>query len=203
MSLQDISVSNSNRKTCVMFDNGSEITLVTNHFAMKINLPFEKAPLTLSAIGSKPTTYNNGKIYTVPLVDSNGEIVLVKAFSVNSILVEKVGREEVMLNKEDFPHLSKEVLKEAAKPLPKKYLDVLIGNPSLALKPVCETGFGCQDCARGRCLYRSKFGSGYVPLGSFWKDQSVVTITKHVALTKVTPHLQGPSKEEECSCCWF
>ena len=125
-------------------------------------------------MGPKPTTYNNGKIYTVPLVDSNSGSVLVKAFSVDSILVEKVSREEIMLNKEDFPHISK------------KYLDVLIGNPNLALHPVCETGFGCQDCTRGWCLYQSKFGSGYVPLGSFGKDQSVVTITKHVALTKVS-----------------
>ena len=152
MSLQDIPVSNSNSKAHVIFDNGSEITLVSNHFARKNNLPFEQATYTLAGIGSNATTYDNGKIYTVPLVDSNSEIVLVKAFSVDSILVEKVGREEVMLNKEDFPHLSKEVLKEAAKPLPKKYLDVLIGNPNLALQPVCETGFSCQDYARGRCL---------------------------------------------------
>ena len=92
---------------------------------------------------------------------------------------------------EDFPHLSKEILQEAAKPLARKYLDILIGNPNLSLQPVCETGFGCQDCANGRCLYTSKFGSGYVPLGSFGKDQSIVTGVKHVALSKISPPLQG------------
>ena len=96
-----------------------------------------------------------------------------------------------MFNKEDFPHISKAVLEEAAKPLNKKYLDVLIGNQILGLQPVCEIGFGCQDCARGHCLYRSKFGSGYVPLGSFGKDQPVVTVLKHVALTKISPPIQG------------
>ena len=106
-------------------------------------------------MGSKLTTYNKGKIYSVPLVDSNGEVILVKAFSVNSILVEKVGREELVLKKKDFPHFSKAVLKEAAKPLPNKYVDILIGNPNLSLQPVCGTGFGSQDCAQGYCLYRS------------------------------------------------
>ena len=113
-----------------MFDNGSEVTLVTNHFAEKDRHLFKKAPFTLSAIGSKPATYNKEKIYSVPLVDSNGEVILVKAFSVDSSLVEKVGREEIVLKKKDFPHFSKAVLKEAVKPLPNKYVDVLIGNPT-------------------------------------------------------------------------
>ena len=136
----------------VMFNNGSEIILVTNVFSKRNNLPFEEASYTLAGIESNPTTYNNGRIYNIPLLDSNQEIIFVKAFSVDSILSEKIGREEVKFNKEDFPHLSKEVLQEAAKTLAKKYLDILIGNPNLALQPVCESGFGCQDCAKGRCL---------------------------------------------------
>merc|ERR1711895_277323 len=145
-------------------------------------------------LGSKPTTYDsskNGRIYTVPLVDSKGEIVLVKAHSVESILTEKTGRNQVKLSHDDFPRLSKEVLQEAAKPLPSKYVDVLIGNPDLALQPVCQSGFGCQDCAKGRCLYRSRFGTGYVPLGSFGKDNSFVSAIRHVALNRVSPPLQG------------
>ena len=137
----------------------------------------------MAGIGSNATTYINGKIYTVPMVDSNGDVILVKAFSVKTILTEKIGQEEVVFNKEDFPHLSKSVLEEAAKPLYKKYLDIIIGNPNLGLQPVCEAGFRCQDCAQGHCLYHSKFGSGYVPLGSFGKDQPIVTVLKHVALT--------------------
>ena len=49
----------------------------------------------------------------------------------------------------------------------KKHLDILIGNSDLALQPACKTGYGCRDCAKGRCLFRSKFGSGYIPLGSY------------------------------------
>ena len=76
-----------------MFDNGSEITLVSSIFIKKNNLPFEQATYTLAGIGINATTYNYGKIYTVPLVDSNGEIILIKAFSVDTILTEKIGPE--------------------------------------------------------------------------------------------------------------
>merc|ERR1712114_131917 len=41
MSLQDVPVHNSIVKACVMFDNGSEINLVSNSFAGKIVLPCE------------------------------------------------------------------------------------------------------------------------------------------------------------------
>ena len=85
MSLEDISIKNSSIKARVMFDNDSEITLVSSIFAKKNNLPFEEATYTLAGVGSKATTYNsgeNGRIYFVPLMDYNGEIVTVKAFSV-------------------------------------------------------------------------------------------------------------------------
>ena len=76
-----------------MFDNGLKITLISNFFARKNNLPYERATYTLAGIGSKATTYdsnNNGKIYTVPLEDSDGEIVLVKAYAVERILEEMI-----------------------------------------------------------------------------------------------------------------
>ena len=108
-----------------------------------------------------------------------------------SILSDKIGREAVKFSKQDFPRIPKETLHEAGKPLVKKHLDILIGNSDLALQPACKTGYGCRDCAKGRCLFRSKFGSGYVPLGSFGKDQSLVSAIKHVTLNKVSPALQG------------
>ena len=75
-------------------------------------------------------------------MDSSGEIFTVRAFSVENILTDKIGRDKVKFNPRDFPCLSKEVLQEAGKPLPRKYLDILIGNPDLGLQPVCITGFG-------------------------------------------------------------
>ena len=85
MSLQDIPIKNSLIKAPIMFDNGSKITLVSSIFMNKNNLPFEEATHTLAGVGSKATTYNsgeNGRIYSVPLMDSKGEVVTVKAFSV-------------------------------------------------------------------------------------------------------------------------
>ena len=122
-------------------------------------------------------------------MDSNREVVTVKAFSVKNIITDKIGRDQVNFNPKDFPRLSKEVLQEAGKPLPRKYLDVLEGNPDLALQPVCKTGFGCKDYAKGFCLYRSSFGSLYVPLGYFGKDKSLVNSVKHIALKPELLHL--------------
>ena len=85
-------------------------------FTKMNNLPYEEVSYTLAGIGSSPTTYNNGRIYNIPLLDSNKEIILIKAFSVDSILSKKIGQEAVNFNKEDFPHLPKSVLQEAAKP---------------------------------------------------------------------------------------
>ena len=69
MSLQDIPLHNSNNMARVMFDNGSEITLVSSVFAKKNNLLYEEASYTLAGIGSSPTTYNNGRIYNILLLD--------------------------------------------------------------------------------------------------------------------------------------
>ena len=127
----------------------------------------------------------------MPLIDSSGHKIIVKAFGVNHILADKIGCEEVKFKKEDFPGLSKAVLVEAAKALPKRFLDILVGNTNLGLQPVCRHGFGCKDCKKGRCLYKSRFGSGFIPLGSFGDDQPLVNVVRHVALTKIAPVLEG------------
>ena len=54
-------------------------------------------------------------------MDSNGEIVSVKAFLVDTILTEKIRRKEVKFNPRDSPRLSKETLQEAGKPHPSGY----------------------------------------------------------------------------------
>ena len=116
MSLQDIPLHKSRSLAQVMFDNGSEVTLVSSIFAKKNCLLYEEASYTLAGIGSSPTTYSNGRIYSIPLLDSNKEITYVKAFSVESILSDKIGREAVKFSKQDFSCLPKEILQEAGKP---------------------------------------------------------------------------------------
>ena len=193
MCLQDVNMRDSSVNARTLFDNGSELTLISSIFAKKNNLPYEEATYTISGVGGA-TTYNagtNGRVYTVPLVESNGETVYVKAFSVNNILSSKVGRSRINLNPGDFPRLNKEDLQEAVKPLPKRYLDLLVGNEHLGLQPACGNGFGCQDCAKGRCIYKSLFGCGLVPIGSFHlltKDK-----IQPVNIAKMSP----PLKKEE------
>ena len=97
-SLQNIPVNNSSIKAQVMFDSSSEISLVSSIFAKRNNLPYEEAMYTLAGVGSKATTYNfgeNGRIYSVPLMDSNREVVIIKVFSVENILTEWIQRDEV------------------------------------------------------------------------------------------------------------
>ena len=92
MSLQDIPLHKSKSLARVIFDNGSEVKLVSSIFAKKNCLPYEEASYTLAGIGSSPTTYSNGRIYSIPLLDSNKEIKYVKALSVETILSDKIGR---------------------------------------------------------------------------------------------------------------
>merc|ERR1712082_376835 len=101
--------------------------------------------------------------------------VVIKAFAVDSILSEKIGREKVKLDPEDFPHLTKQKLQEASRSLPKKHLDILIGNPDLGLQPVCRVGFGCPDCRKERYLYKSRFSEAVVPLSSFSTNAPAVS----------------------------
>ena len=74
----------------------------------------------MAGIGSSPTTYSNGRIYRILLLDFDKEITYVKAFSVESILPDKIGREAVNFSKQDFPCIPKKILLEAGKPLVKK-----------------------------------------------------------------------------------
>ena len=115
----------------------------------------EDASYSIAGIGSNSTVCDQGKIYNVPLLDSEGNKIVIKAFGVDHILSEKIGRDRVTFNEDEFPDVSNEVLTKVGKALPKKYLDILMGNSNLGLQPVCNYGFGCQNCSRGRCLYRS------------------------------------------------
>ena len=174
--------------------------MVSKFFAQKSNLPYEEATYTLAGVGGAVRTYHAGKggrIYTVPLMSSSGEQINVKALSVEGILAGKKGREQLKLNPKEFPHVPVDKLKKAGKSLPRKYLDLLIGNSDLGLQPVCNVGFGCKDCQQGRCLYRSHFGHGYIPLGTFNNNKDSNTEPKRVvALAKMSPIISAHSKVE-------
>ena len=60
-----------------MFDNGSEVTLITHIFARKAGLSHEDASYSIAGIGSNSTVCDNGKIYNVPLIDSDGNKIVI------------------------------------------------------------------------------------------------------------------------------
>ena len=196
--MQDIPVFASST-TRTLFDNGSELTLVSSIFAKKNNLPYEEATYTLAGVGGAEKTYHAGKggrVYTVPLMSSSGEQINVKALSVEVILPGKKGREKLNLNPKKFPHIPVRNLKEAEKCLPRKHLDLLIGNSDLGLQPACTAGFGCTNCARNQCLYRSKFACGWVPLGSFKDNKAKDSTLKYVAHTQLVQPLEQTFLQE-------
>merc|ERR1712121_579025 len=92
MSLQDVPIKNSSIKARTMFDNGSELTLVSNFFAKKNNFSYEEATYTISGVGGAESTFKSGskgRIFNIPLQETNGDTVVVKAFAVDSILSDK------------------------------------------------------------------------------------------------------------------
>ena len=90
-------------------------------------------------------------------VENNGKIIYIKAFSVNNILSNKVGRQNINIYTEDIPHLDQEYLQEAIKPLPKTYLDLLVRIIHLELQPACGHGFGYPDYTKGYCIKKLQF----------------------------------------------
>ena len=98
MSLQDVSIKNSSIKARTIFDNGSYLTIVSSFFTNKNNFSYEKATYTISGVGGAEFTFESGskeKIYYIPLKEINGDTVVIKAFTVDSILSEKIGQEKV------------------------------------------------------------------------------------------------------------
>ena len=130
-------------------------------------------------------------------MDSEGKKILVKAFGVEKILSEKVSRNNVKFDQGEFPGVPKEILGRVGRMLPRRYIDVLIGNSHLGLQPVCSIGFGCSNCIKGRCIFRSHFREGYVPLGSLQGDNSIINVIRHVSLTRIAPVLNVPFSQAE------
>ena len=60
MYLQDVHIKNSSAKAHTMFDNGSELTLISSIFAKENNLPYEEASVTISSVRVQVTTFNSG-----------------------------------------------------------------------------------------------------------------------------------------------
>lgn len=151
--VQDVMIKNKETAR-VLFDGGSEITLVQEGFAKQRKLSWRPADYTLQGIGSSPIVYisiSNGKVDTFPIVTMLGERIKLQAYGVNEIITKEIQRDQRILKKSMLPY----------------FFHLLIEAQDLFLISFCSKGFGCQDCCLNRCMFHSLFGMGWVSEGKF------------------------------------
>lgn len=168
ISLQDINI----------YSRSSAWKRLTRSYLQKLHCQhdFEWATYSLSGVGGQSTIFKVryiSRIYTVPLITSKGDTLTMKAFSVVSVLSEKIGKGYRKI-------ITKNILKSSCR------------KPKLGLAVSRRNGFWCGYCDQGRCLYKSKFANVFVPLGSFGQNSSIINSVTHVTISLLTPPLSGP-----------
>merc|ERR1711895_210602 len=147
--VQDIPVSvdsKFDKNARVLFDNGSQTTLVRDHFAEQAGWSYTKAQYTLAGIGNKSRLIQ-GKLWNVTLKDREGKMHVIQGYGVPSILQENWYFPAIKDVAGKFPNVPKEVfLAQESRPL-----DILIGTDSLNLMPKCNYGSDCKNCEDGLC----------------------------------------------------
>ena len=71
----------------ILFDSGSQTTLVRNKFAEQAGWSYSKARYSLAGIGANAKTIY-GKLWNISLKDNEGNVHITKAYGVTSILQE-------------------------------------------------------------------------------------------------------------------
>ena len=71
----------------ILFDSGSQITLVTNKFAVQAGWTYSRAKYSLAGIGKKAKVVC-GKLWNISLKDNKGKVHTIKAYGVPLILQE-------------------------------------------------------------------------------------------------------------------
>ena len=73
----------------VLFDNGSEVTLVRNDFCIQAGFKLQPATYTLAGVGGQAQTNsatNGGRLWSVLLQDNEGKTKVIEALGVSEIL---------------------------------------------------------------------------------------------------------------------
>ena len=137
----------------VLFDLGSQTTLVRDQFAEQAGWNYTKAQYSLAGIGTSSKVIQ-GKLWNITLKDREGKIHITKGYGVPSILQKDWSFPAIKEVAGQFPNIPAEVFSAQDS----KQLDILIGTDSLNLLPKCNYGPDCKDCKNGSCCYQSKFG---------------------------------------------
>ena len=114
----------------ILFDSGSQTTLVTNKFAVQAGWTYSRAKYSLAGIGKKAKVVC-GKLWNISLKDNKGKVHTVKAYGVPSILQEDWAFPAMYEVAAQFPNVPKEAFSaQNSKPL-----DILICSDALSLLP--------------------------------------------------------------------
>merc|ERR1712101_57893 len=151
----------------VLFDLGSQTTLVRDQFTERAGWHYTKAQYSLAGIGTSSKVIQ-GKLWNITLKDKEGKIHITKGYGVPSILQKNWSFPAIKEVAGQFPNIPKEVFLAQDS----KQLDILIGTDSLNLLPKCNYGPDCKDCKNELCCYQSKFGLGWVSVGQCRKNSS-------------------------------
>ena len=86
--MQDIEIKHGSQgviTVCVLFNNGSEVTLVRNKLCKRARFKFQPATYTLVGVGGKAQTFtasNGRKVWSVVLTNNKGKTKVIKALGV-------------------------------------------------------------------------------------------------------------------------
>ena len=73
----------------LLFDSGSQTTLVRNKFAEQAGWSYSKAQYSLAGIGATAKTIH-GKLWNISLIDNEGNAHITKGYGVTYILEEEL-----------------------------------------------------------------------------------------------------------------
>ena len=119
----------------VLFDLGSQTTLVRDQFAEQAGWNYTKAQYSLAGIGTSSKVIQ-GKLWNITLKDREGKIHITKGYGVPSILQKDWSFPDIKEMAGQFPNIPLEVFLAQNS----KQLDILIGTDSLNLLPKCNYG---------------------------------------------------------------
>ena len=154
--LQDLNVLGSvSARSC--WDNGSNRVLVTHDYAQENKLRSQDIAFRLDVVGNQGDP-QDGVLYELTLVENDGSERKIWGFGVDNIM-EPPEPVDLGTVRHLFPHLPDSIFL----PLPKKLVDLLIGNNFFKLHP--DGGQG-RDCVGDLKALQSRYGDGWVIAGS-------------------------------------
>ena len=101
----------------VLFDSGSQTTLVRNKFAEQAGWSYSKARYSLAGIGDKAKTIY-GKLWNISLKDNKGKVHTTKSYGITSTLQEDQAFPAINEVAAQFPNIPKDAFSaQHSKPL--------------------------------------------------------------------------------------